>query len=253
MRPSEIQFVNPNLPENNVYEAAVNYNAAETIASLKKYGIKCIEICNNQYLNTTLASHPDINLLNIKKGYLFLNKGISAGEGLEKFETEFTDEDVNDTYPGDVRLNCVVIGKKLICNKDTVSKKIIDFAYNNSYTIIHSKQGYSKCSVCVVNEECIITDDESIYKSVQNYFNDVLLVAKGSVLLNGYYYGFIGGASGIIGKNKLAFNGRIDSHPDCNSIIDLAAKYNVEIIELINSRLTDIGSIIPLTEIKPGR
>ena len=58
----------------------------------------------------------------------------------------------------------------------------------------------------------------------------------------------IGGATGKTGKNKLAVNGRLDSHPDCNKIIDFLHKYNITPVELINDVITDIGSIIPLLE-----
>ena len=61
-------------------------------------------------------------------------------------------------------------------------------------------------------------------------------------------YGFIGGATGKTGKNKLAVNGRLDNHPDCNKIIDFLYKYNITPVELINDVITDIGSIIPLLE-----
>ena len=51
-----------------------------------------------------------------------------------------------------------------------------------------------------------------------------------------------------INKNVIAFNGRIESHTDHNKIIDFMAKHNMDIIELNNDRLTDIGGIIPLCE-----
>ena len=75
-----------------------------------------------------------------------------------------------------------------------------------------------------------------------------MLISKGSVVLKGYNYGFIGGCCGKIDKDKIAFNGKIESHNDCNKIIDILQRNNTEIIELCDSKLTDIGGILPLYE-----
>lgn len=116
--------------------------------------------------------------------------------------------------------------------------------------MIPVKQGYSKCSICVVNESAVITDDESVFAAAGNFLNDVLFVSKGSIGLKGYNYGFIGGCSGKISDNKIAFNGRIESHTDSNQIIDFLQKHSVEPVELTNSKLLDIGGILPLMQRK---
>ena len=81
---------------------------------------------------------------------------------------------------------------------------MLEFAENEGLNVINVNQGYSGCSVCVINDSAIITDDESIFTAAQNFLNDVLLIQKGSIRLNGYNYGFIGGCCGKISKNKLS-------------------------------------------------
>ena len=135
----------------------------------------------------------------------------------------------------------------LICVK-TVSKDVLEFAYNNDYIIINVKQGYSRCSICVINENSIITDDKSIFTAAGNFLNDAELISKGSILLNGYNYGFIGGCCGKLSKNEIGFNGMIESHKDYKKIIDILSRNNIKCTELCKTRLTDIGGIIPLTE-----
>ena len=51
-------------------------------------------------------------------------------------------------------------------------------------------------------------------------------------------------------KNILAFNGRIESHTDHNKIYDILDKYNITADELLDEPIEDIGSIIPLSEIR---
>ena len=41
--------------------------------------------------------------------------------------------------------------------------------------IFDSKQGYSKCSICVVNENAIITEDNGIARLLKNSQIDVII------------------------------------------------------------------------------
>lgn len=239
---------NPNLPDNDVLAVAVGSKYIETINSLSNLGINSFKITQNSRIPDYLSYHADLNIMHFNDNTLYFDNGIIVGELQKFFNVTPIGECSYNKYPGDCLLNSVRINDKLIYNEKAVSKDILNAAYNSGLTLIKVNQGYTKCSVCVVDDNCIITDDESVFKSTQNFFDDVLLISKGSIRLEGTNYGFIGGATGKIGKNKLAFNGRIDSHSDCNRIIDLLSKYNIEVVELNNDRLYDIGSIIPLLQ-----
>ena len=56
--------------------------------------------------------------------------------------------------------------------------------------------------------------------------------------------GFIGGASGLLEKNLLAFNGDIKMHHDSEIIIDFCKNVHVDTICLNSGKLKDIGSIL---------
>lgn len=56
--------------------------------------------------------------------------------------------------------------------------------------------------------------------------------------------GFIGGASGLINKNLLCFNGDIKTHPDYENINSFCKNVGVEVYSLNKGMLKDIGSII---------
>ena len=112
------------------------------------------------------------------------------------------------------------------------------------------KQGYSKCSVCICGYNTIITDDKSIYNAVSSYDNiNSLLIEKGSVSINKYDYGFIGGCCGLIDKNLLLFNGDLSLHSDFNKIKNFLYDNDIKYIDIKRKPLTDIGSIIPIMEI----
>lgn len=239
----------PNLPGKMVSLVAIGCSAGESIKKLKDMGIETVVIPESSYLPDPVKSHADLQLLHLGRNVIFCQKEHLCTGDLEKnFIIHNISESPGNSYPYDVRLNCTIIGNKLICNKKTVSKDILEYAYNNDFIIINVNQGYSKCSVCVINENTILTDDESVFAAAGNFLNDAQLISKGSIVLNGYNYGFIGGCCGKIDKNKIAFNGRIDSHKDYNKIIDIMQRNNIECVELCNGRLTDIGGIIPLIE-----
>ena len=134
----------------------------------------------------------------------------------------------------------------IICNYDITSAKIKELA--NERTVINVNQGYTKCSVCAVSDKAFITDDKSIYKALKNAEYDVLEVEKGSVALDGYDYGFIGGACCKISKDVLAFFGNAKAHKCYEDIKAFCKNYNVDLLSLDNKRLCDIGSFIPIFE-----
>lgn len=240
---------NPNLPENKVEMVAISALAGESIKKLNEMGIETLLISPDSLLPTAVNAHADLQLLHLGNNVIFLqNKHLFSGELKQKFKLHKIKEKANNFYPNDVRLNCAVIGNKIICNKKTISKDILDYAYKNDYIIINVNQGYSKCSICIINDNAILTDDESVFSAAGNFLDDVMLISKGSIVLKGYDYGFIGGCCGKIDKNKIAFNGKIDAHKDCNKIIDILERNNIECIELNDGPLVDIGGILPLME-----
>ena len=76
---------------------------------------------------------------------------------------------------------------------------------------------------------------------------DVLLLQKNCVNLEGYKYGFIGGASGKIAPDKIAFMGDISLHPEYDRIKRFLYKRDIEPISLSDEPLTDFGSLLPIS------
>jgi hypothetical protein len=66
--------------------------------------------------------------------------------------------------------------------------------------------------------------------------------------LKGLDYGFIGGASGLISPNLLAFAGDITAHPDFDKIEKFLFKNGINIKILDDGPLMDIGTITIIKE-----
>jgi len=239
----------PNLPQGRVTVAAISTQAGESIQKLNELGIKTIEIKPYNVLPEPVNYHADLQILHLGNDFiLYQNEHLCIGESELKFNFKKIHQSAGNRYPDDVRLNCAIIGKKIICNVNTIAREVLEFAELNGLTVINVNQGYTKCSICVVNENAIITDDESTFTAAGNFFNDTLFISKGSIGLKGYGYGFIGGCCGKIDENIIAFNGAIESHKDYKKILDFLNRNSVEIIELNNKPLYDIGGILPLCE-----
>lgn len=240
----------PNIPRSEVTVVAVSEAADDALLQkLKELGIETIITQKSRNVKD-INFHSDLFLLNISEGNLLVDesqkesfvKYLTIGYKLNEIST------IRSPYPYDCGLNCVALGDKIICNKKTVHPIVSDFALNNGCKLIHVNQGYTKCSVCVVNSNALITDDESIHNTCQDNLIDSILISKGSIRLKGFDYGFIGGCTGLIDKNKMLFNGDLNCHTDCNKIVDFLGKYGVEPVIIENRPLEDIGSIIPLCE-----
>ena len=149
------------------------------------------------------------------------------------------------TYPDDAAYNVASIGKYLIHNLKYTDKIILSETKKEK---IQVSQGYSKCSICIVDENSVITEDAGIARTLERHNIDVLKISAGDILLPDLEYGFLGGASGKLSKNILAFAGDITSHRDYRRIRDFCLKRNVEPVSLCDGKLTDIGSIIPVLE-----
>lgn len=153
-------------------------------------------------------------------------------------------EDLGCDYPQDVAFNAACTGKYFIHNLSATNEKLIQAAENMNMTLINVRQGYTKCSTVVVDENSIITYDDGIRKSCSKYPElSVLKIVPGFVELDGYDTGFIGGCSGRVG-DCIIFNGNLEEHPDFLRIVDFIEKRGLQCKWFTEYKLTDIGSIL---------
>ena len=149
----------------------------------------------------------------------------------------------SEDYPHDVRFNIARVGRNIIIGKRTLSEEIIEYAKKSGYEIIRVRQGYAKCSSCVVGENALITSDVTIAAALREAGADVLLIGEGGVKLEGYQYGFIGGASGCF-EDTVYFVGDPNFHTDGERIVDFCKRNEKQVACVKGEELTDIGSII---------
>ena len=176
-----------------------------------------------------VSSHPDIYMCSMGPG-----KPVFFG----------CSEKIGSKYPENIIYNAACTGKYFIHNIKHTDPELLEHVKTKAKTIeiIDVPQGYTKCNTLIVNECSIITSDVGIYNSCYSKL-DVLLIEKGRIRLQGFDYGFIGGASGRIG-DTIVFNGDITQHPDYEKIAAFIESRGLKIKYFTEYPLEDIGSII---------
>ena len=240
----------PNLPSDEVKKVIVAGNISkESEFSLKCFGIDIIKTIPNNALYDAVKYHPDMiihhlggnNFIcdeNMYKYFIsqapFLN--ICSGYKCQK------------KYPYDIAYNAARVGNFLAANLKYTERNLIEYMEKHDIKLINVKQGYAKCSTCIISKNAVITSDITIANALKTIGIDVLFIDDSGVKLKGLSNGFFGGATGKISPDKLAVNGNIKYHKNCDEIIKFANKYNIEIISLNNYEIEDIGSILPICQ-----
>lgn len=246
----ETPLLNPFLPTKRVTSVLIDRRASSDIISgLESLDIK-VYLTAETNIDDSVSTHPDMQFLYLGDGkaitwdlfYDYYNT-ILKNTGIEIIKTK---QDFTHKYPGNTALNCVICGNSIIHNFKFTNKVVLN-EYANLRKI-NVSQSYSKCSIAVVGDNSIITEDPVIYKiALQNRF-EACHLGRGDITLKGYNYGFIGGASGLIDKNKMAFTGDMKLHKSFKIIEDFLNRHNIKMEFLSKERPADTGSIIPLTE-----
>ena len=237
----------PYLPDGQVHTILAGDGLRDYETALKKIGISIIYSEKAKPVAGALASHADLVAFPAGNGRFVL---APEQEALAKtlcklgIHCSFGSALLNG-YPQEAKYNAVKIGKTLICNPKTVDSSIFCLAKEEDCAIISCRQGYTKCSVCVINKDALLTDDPGIANAVHPFF-DVLLVQKGRVRLSGYPYGFIRGCCGLIAPDTLLFVGDYKQHEDAERIFSFLRNHGIYPESLSSGPLTDIGSFMPV-------
>lgn len=213
----------------------------EAAEKLKKYG-KVVRTKSNKNILKGLDSHTDILLHPLPNGELVVDR-----DNLEYYKNIFPDKKIfpshsilSKEYPKDIPLNAFSFKNYFIHNLKFTDKVLLDYYKNSGYELINIKQGYAKCS-CLVTEDFIITSDGGIYESLKDFI-PIYKINHGGIKLKNFNYGFIGGATGVLGK-KIFFTGDFSHHSSHEEILKIIKKYNYEIETLSKDLIEDFGTI----------
>ena len=235
----------PMLPDKTVSSVIMDFRTdKESLRTLNSLNIEVIPTCKIDRIRNSVCGHADMMIHHLGGGDF-----VTANEAYDYFKKALPDanlirgkSDLKSDYPHDILYNTAAFGKFAVCNKKFTASEILE----RHSEILDVKQGYAKCSICIVNDNAIITADRKIAQICRQNGVDVLKIEEGYVELSGMNYGFFGGAAGLIDKNILAMNGELKTHKNADDIRAFCKNYKVEILELKGGDITDIGSILPI-------
>lgn len=245
-------LVSPYLPSKKVKKAVISGDASEEILkSLTNYGIDIIKTKKHGMLPSPLSKHVDMQMVNVCEGVFVYAPGtpietLSSLKGLG-FELIKGATFVKDYYPWDVAYNCAIVDKNSFLNPKYTDSTVLSMLAKCGIKVHPVKQGYAKCSTCILSKEAIITADSQIYgKAIETGLDSLLISPQKNIVLKGYNYGFIGGATGLISADELAFFGDFNTLADVNIIFEFLLKHCIKPISLTAGNLIDLGGLFPL-------
>lgn len=240
---------NPFIPIKKANIAIVAGNADEKILkNLENKGIRVIKTIKCEDVDTSIAYHPDIVMHPIDYNTLIIAPNVFSyyEEKLGEFKIKLIkgEKSLSSKYPGDIPYNVGRVYGNAVHNFSHTDELLKFHLLKQGLNLIDVKQGYSKCSMAIVDQRSIITTDTVIYKELKNIGIDVLKISPGYIKLEGQNYGFIGGCTGNISKDKILFSGSLLDHPDIHNIEKFIHSKGIEIEYLIEEDIVDIGTIL---------
>lgn len=221
---------------------------------LKLRGITPLFVPDNPNVDERLSGHADLSVFHAGGEEIWLapylrESAFAARLAALGARVHIADIAQSAAYPHDAQMNIAAVGGAFIYNPKASYTPVVEHLANvRGMRGAPVRQGYAKCSVLVVDERSIITQDAGIARAAHRIGLDVLEIVPGYVALDGFEYGFLGGAGFKPAADIMAFTGTLAAHPDRARILAFLAARGVNAVYLTGLPVFDIGSAIPITE-----
>ena len=212
---------------------------------IQDMGYEIIEIPTNKNVYSEISSHVDIFACRVRDEII-----VEPTQNFKDISNlVFGEEKVLMRYPQDIKYNVCIIGNFAIHNLEYTDKILKQKLIDNGFELVNTAQGYTNCSIAVIDENSAIVTDKGLNKILQKhgietlYLNNELNIK----LLNGNKYsnkkGFIGGCISRIG-NKIMVFGELEKIDPENKIRKFIQERNLEIIDFNGLDIIDYGGLI---------
>ena len=227
--------------------------------ALRALDLEPLYLPQNPNLDPRLRSHADLSFFRAGEE-IWLSSHLIHSLYPVIFKTSyynviFTYYIRQNQYPNDARMNLLVLGKYLFFSPKASDPNIVNFLTSKrEYQGIAVKQGYLRCACLPVDENSLITADPGIARAARDAGLDVLQIIPGHVALEGFPYGFLGGAGFLLDKKNLILTGHLDEHPDKGRIETFLNAKGVSLHFLTQEPVFDIGSafVLEATNLTPA-
>lgn len=215
---------------------------------LIELGYELIEINTTNKVYPEISSHVDIFACQIGKKIIVEPTQYQTNLYSEENFIKGQDE-IQEKYPADIKYNVCTIGKKAIHNFQYTDSRLKQELINTGYELINTTQGYTSCSIAVIDDNSAIVSDKGLYKILQFHKIETLLVENDldiKLLYDGKYSnkkGFIGGCMAKLGDSIIVF-GDLDKIDIDGKIRAFITNRKLNIIEFKGLNIIDYGGLI---------
>ena len=217
---------------------------------LRSLGYELVEIKKSNHVYPEISSHVDIFTCKIDdKIVIEESQYDNIVKKINRKNIIQGEYRLSEKYPYDISYNVCTIGNKAIHNFKYTEPKIYNLLLEKDFECIEVKQGYSNCSIAVIDNNSIILSDKGLYNSLKNKDLDILFLDdEYDIKLlneNGNYSlktGFIGGTIARVENNIIIF-GDLDKIDKRKQIRKFIEKKGLNIIEFKGLDVIDYGGI----------
>lgn len=209
---------------------------------LSEYG-EIINFSTEGITYESISGHPDIFFCQVNDNLIVAPnlpdkyKDILTENSISFIEGELP---VENKYPGTSWYNIVATENYLIHNFRYTDSVITNTG--DDLDLIHSGQGYTRCSLLPLRKDCFITSDQGIYRVLQGYKLNTFFVEPDNILLPGMKHGFFGGVCGIY-EDTIFIIGSLSNLKNGEELKAYLNNLDYKIVELYDGPLFDGGSI----------
>ena len=230
---------------------------------LSELGYNIIEIKQSDKLYQEISSHVDIFVCKTERNIIVEpSKFKYIKDKLKNEKSQFSNEDkrilsgneeINAKYPYDIKYNVCIIGRKALHNFEYTDSKLKTELIKQGYEMIDTTQGYTNCSIAVIDNNSAIVTDKGLYKILQkNNINVLYLDYEPDIKLlksEGYSNrnGFIGGAVSRLGDKIIVF-GDLNEIDINGAMRKFISQRGLDIIDFKGLDVIDYGGIIEIDE-----
>ena len=221
----------------------VNTSNKQIVKKLEEYGYTCIPTEKSADVSEPISLHADVLYLKTGDKTIYVSECQKNNiELLKQLGYTVKTVKLSPGYKTECKLNLVITDDLILCNPKTCMD-ISEIKGNRQ--VIYTNQGYTKCSTVVIGNDNFITEDEGIYHVLTKAGKNCLLIEKGHVHLDGYKYGFIGGASAYLeDKKTLVVFGEFDVYFDFKKIVEFCKNTGSNMDYINRFNLLDGGGVM---------
>jgi len=244
----------PNLPDGPVSAVIADGRISrENEEGLLAMGIKIIKTKRHPGVYEAISFHPDIMFHHVGGDRIVYAPETDESVVMQLASLGFHmiqgRSRLGEKYPFDIAYNAARVGRYVFHNFKYTDPVLKEELEKQGGIPVHVKQGYAKCSVSVVREDFMITSDAGIARAASDVGIEVLLIEpEEDLALPGLDYGFIGGSSAMLGKDKWCITGSLENLRQGERIKKALECKGIEAVSLGRGKVEDIGSIIAILQ-----